>query len=365
MRVLPRRDRFDRFVSVLVFVPRDRYDSDVRKAIGDYLADAYNGHVSAFYPFFPEGPLVRVHFIIGRARRRRARSRSRRRWKRRSAASCAPGATGSREALAAAYAPARRRRCSSAIATPSRRAIARPIRRRSRSTTSGSSRGCRPDRPLGVDFHRRDRTQGDGIGLKVWSHDRPIPLSERVPVLENMGFQVVDEQTYQIAVGQPHEPDVWFHDMMLARADGGAVDLTDAKQRLEATFLVVMSGGAESDGYNALVLTAGLMWREVALVRAISRFLRQIRVPYSQDYMWATLVKHAGIAADIVRLFHARFDPRLGGRGRRARRRRGGDRGRDRDGAAGGREPRRGPHPAPLRQCGAGGRAHQFLSDRR
>ena len=65
-RVLPRRDRFDRFVSVLVYVPRDRYDSRVRAAIGNYLAKAFNGRVSAYYPFFPEGPLVRVHFIIGR-----------------------------------------------------------------------------------------------------------------------------------------------------------------------------------------------------------------------------------------------------------------------------------------------------------
>ncbi len=64
VRVLPRRDRFDRFVSVLVYVPRERFDSGVRKAIGDYLAGVYKGRVSAFYPFFPEGPLVRVHFII-------------------------------------------------------------------------------------------------------------------------------------------------------------------------------------------------------------------------------------------------------------------------------------------------------------
>src|SRR5712671_476079 len=64
VRVLPRRDRFDRFVSVLVYVPRERYGSGVRRAIGDYLADAYRGQVSAFHPFFPEGQLVRVHFII-------------------------------------------------------------------------------------------------------------------------------------------------------------------------------------------------------------------------------------------------------------------------------------------------------------
>src|SRR5207247_7050788 len=64
VRVLPRRDRFDRFVSIVVYVPRERYDSGVRKAIGDYLAEAYKGRVSAFHPFFPEGQLVRVHFII-------------------------------------------------------------------------------------------------------------------------------------------------------------------------------------------------------------------------------------------------------------------------------------------------------------
>ncbi len=77
VRVLPRRDRFDRFVSILVYVPRERYDSTVRKTIGDYLADVYNGRVSAFHPFFPEGPLVRVHFIIGLSAGRGAESGSR------------------------------------------------------------------------------------------------------------------------------------------------------------------------------------------------------------------------------------------------------------------------------------------------
>ena len=68
VRVLARRDRFDRFVSVLVYVPRERYDSQIRAKIGAYLANAFIGRVSAFYPYFPdEGPLVRVHFIIGRS----------------------------------------------------------------------------------------------------------------------------------------------------------------------------------------------------------------------------------------------------------------------------------------------------------
>jgi glutamate dehydrogenase len=81
-------------------------------------------------------------------------------------------------------------------------------------------------------------------------------------------------------------------------------------ERLETCFVVVMRGVAENDGYNALVLAADLWWRDVALIRTVSRFLRQIRVPYSQDYMWTTLRKHPALAAKIVELFHARFDPR-------------------------------------------------------
>ncbi len=140
--------------------------------------------------------------------------------------------------------------------------------------------------PLGVDFHHRQEEDQRTAGLKVWSLARPLPLSERVPVLENMGFRVVDERTYHIATAGDG---VWFHDMLLQERDGGAIDLGERKDKLEAAFLAVMRGQAESDGYNALTLAGGLAWRDVALIRTLSRFLRQIRVPYSQDYMWATL----------------------------------------------------------------------------
>jgi len=165
------------------------------------------------------------------------------------------------------------------------------------------------EHPLGVEFYREPGAPAAAAGLKVFSHDRPIPLSERVPVLENMGFRVVDERTYHVA--PTDAADVWFHDMTLEGASGEPFDLAALKARIEACFLAVMSGGAENDGYNALVLTAGLPWRDVALIRALSRFLRQIRVPYSQDYMWATLLRHSAIAADVIRLFAIRFDPRL------------------------------------------------------
>jgi glutamate dehydrogenase len=308
VRVLPRRDRFDRFVSVLVYVPRDRYGSQVRSEIGDYLAAAFNGRVSSFTPFFPEGPLVRVHFIISRQGGEtpnpdrtsldRAVEQIVRSW-----------VDGLDEAIAAAQGSAKGR------ALLARYRDAFPLDYRDVYSPASAVADIRmvetltPQRPFGVDFYRDTNQQKTAAGLKVLSHNRPIPLSERVPVLENMGFRVVDERTYHIR--PQNAADVWFHDMALESTSGQDFDLTALKSRLESCLLVVMGKKAESDGYNALVLAAGLGWREVALIRTLSRFLRQIRVAYSQDYMWGTLRKHAGIAAQIVVLFYARFDPHL------------------------------------------------------
>jgi glutamate dehydrogenase len=310
VRVLARHDRFDRFVSVLVFVPRERYDSAIRAKIGNYLARAFIGRVSAFYPFFPESPMVRVHFIIGRAG---------------GATPQVDHATLEREIAAIVRSWTDGLADALALTRPS--AAAHELFNRYRDAFSLSFQGfyqpaaaagdiraieeISEQRPLGVDFHHRTVEEPSNVSLKVWSFGRPLPLSERVPVLENMDFKVVDERTYRVTPQGGAR--VWLHDMLLTRTNGGAVDLSKAKARLEAAFLMIMRGRAENDGYNALTLAGGLGWRDVALIRALSRFLRQIRVPFSQDYMWATLAKHAAITANIVELFHARFDPRLDG----------------------------------------------------
>jgi glutamate dehydrogenase len=308
VRVLSRRDRFDRFVSVLVYAPRERYDSGARREIGAYLADVYRGRVAAFVPFFPEGPLVRVHFIIARSEDETP-DPDRASLERGVAAIVRTWGDELGDQLALVHDAARAR----VLLERYRDAFSQGYRESHSPLAAVADirviEGLSASRPLGVDFHPRGTEKSSAVGLKVWSYARPIPLSERVPVLEHMGFKVVDERSYQIA--RSSETNVWLHDMLLERADGGAVDLDPIEHRLEAAFLVVMSGGAESDGFNALVLVAGMMWRDIALIRALARFLRQIRLPYSQGYMWGTLVKHGPIAADLLRLFYARFDPRL------------------------------------------------------
>jgi glutamate dehydrogenase len=311
VRVLARRDRFDRFVSVLVFVPRERYDSEIRAQIGAYLAKMFEGHVSAFNPFFPEGPLARVHFIIGRsdgetpsvdrAVMEKAISEIVRTWP---------------DSLAVALGAAFPRDKADVLAGKYRTAFSEGYRAAYAPAAAvddvGLIEALSAERPLGVVFYPREEHKNTAVGLKVWSFGRPLPLSERVPVLENMGFRVVDERTFEARLGDGAS--AWLHDMLIEDADGDPIDLDARKGALETTFLMVMRGGAENDGFNGLVLNGGLMWRDVALIRAIARFLRQIRVPFSQDYIWATLNKHASIASEIVALFHARFDPGAQGR---------------------------------------------------
>ncbi len=319
VRVLVRRDRFDRFVSILTYTPRERYDTGVRQAIGDYLAETFKGRISAFYPYFPDGPLVRVHFIVGRDSGETP-DPDRETLEQAIAAIVRTWSDTLSDALNGGFEPGRGR----ALFDRYRDAFSDGYREAYSPLDAVADirmiEGLSADRPLGVDFYHKVQDNQDLVGLEVWSHGRPIPLSERVPVLENMGFRVVDERTYHV-VPQGAEA-VWFHDMTLECTVGTARELEPRQQGLEALFIVIMRGIAESDGYNALTLAIGLMWRDVALLRTISRFLRQIRVPYSQDYMWATMRKHAPLAAKVVELFHTRFDPALaegGAEGRKQR----------------------------------------------
>ena len=194
VRVLTRFDFYERFASVLVYVPREPYGSSARAMIGRVLAQAFNGEIASFVPYFPEGPLVRVHFIIARrdvplAHPERAQleaevARIMKTW---------PDFL--LEALLAAHDPPAARdlfaRYSEAFSPTYRDAFSAASAVEDIATIEQMS----TDAPLGVDFQRP--AGGDGAArLKLWSHGRPLPLSERVPVLEHMGFTVVDESTY-------------------------------------------------------------------------------------------------------------------------------------------------------------------------
>ena len=125
-----------------------------------------------------------------------------------------------------------------------------------------------------------------------------MALSRRVPVLENMGFRVISERTFE--VGDDDGDKVFIHDMELDNAFGKPIDLADGGALFEDVFLSVWRGDADNDGYNALAQTAGLWSREIGILRAYGRYLQQAGIPQSQDFIAAALNRYPEIARGAV-----------------------------------------------------------------
>ncbi len=307
-RVFVRRDRFDRFVSLLVFVPRDRFNTSVRMRIGDHLAEVFDGRQSAFYPAFPEGALVRIHYIIGRNETKTP----------------TPDLA-ELEATVASIVQTWDDHLDEAVLEAYGDAEAPVVSRRYRSAFSAAYQDAfAPDqaladiahmesladgRNLAIDFYRKDDDDTSTIRLKLYHPSDPIALSDRLPILQNMGMRAIAERSYQVrpTAREGGESVVWIHDIVLESVFGTKVDLATLKDLLEDCFAAVWNGRAESDGYNALVLGQSIAWRDISILRTIGKYLVQTAIPYSNQFMAETLVKHAAIARTLVEMFHVRF----------------------------------------------------------
>ncbi|TXN84296.1 NAD-glutamate dehydrogenase [Methylobacterium sp. WL8] len=307
IRVLSRTDRFGRFVSLLVYVPKDRYDSVVRARIGAYLAQEHGGRLSATYPDLPEGPLARIYYVVGFSEAG-APERDPSALEAGIAALVRTWGDALRAALGDAMGGSEARTLAARYGEGFSAAYRENFSAEVAIGDIAILESLSEERPRAVAIDRRDTDPAAQVRLKVFSRGASLPLSDRVPGLENLGFRVINERTYSVsAVGA--DTRVWLHDMLLERATGAAIEIGPLEAPLEAAMLAIAAGQAESDGYNRLVLEAGLAWRDVALLRALGRYLRQLRVRYGQDYLAATLSQHPGIARQLVALFYARFDP--------------------------------------------------------
>lgn len=313
VRVFVRLDKFDRFVSVLVFVPRDRFNTDLRIRIGELLAERYQGRVSAFSPKFRADTLTQVHFIIGRCE------------------GAIPAVdVGAVEVEIAQLARDWGDNLLDALSECYSASDAQKLFTRYGRGTNAAYREAydfpavicdlehvetlKADNDLEVDFYRQQDDPADMIRLKLYHLGRPIPLSDRMPVLEHMGFHGISERSYRMErTGEDGPEVIWLHDITLEHAEGAAIDLDAQKPILQEAFKAIWVGLAEDDSFNRLVLYERIGWRDVTIVRAYARYLRQAMVGFGQDDIAETLARHGAITRQLVSLFHTRFDPNWSG----------------------------------------------------
>jgi len=305
VRLFARNDPFDRFISVLMFVPRERYDSGVRERAGKILADAYEGRVSAYYPSFSDAPLARVHYVIGvtpgkhgepdLAALEAAVAETARTWEDRFEAAVRDGGAPGRvvQTLArwqAAFPPGYRDQYDAAEALADLAVVD----------------DLAADEAVRVRAFRRADDDKLTFRFKLYRPGAAAPLADVLPILEHMGLKALIEDGFKLTPGGEK---LWVHEFVLRDERGEHLSFGDIKTAFEAAFVAIWTGRAESDGFNRLVLELGVGWREAALVRALARYRQQSGLDPSQGVQEQALSDNPGVTRLILDLFRIKFDP--------------------------------------------------------
>ncbi|MBT5898795.1 MAG: NAD-glutamate dehydrogenase [Rhodospirillaceae bacterium] len=315
-KLFARRDTFDRYFTVLVYMPRERLSTELRERFSNLLCEAVNGRLSNYYTEVSHSPLARVHFILGINE------------------GGVPDDLDFSEVEARLIAAARHWQDDfydalvdhwgeeGANRLANRYGKAFPTSYRERFNAEIALRDIEGIETLidgadvGLNVYRMIEEDDHVVRFKIYHPGQALPLSDCLPMMENMGLRVIGEELFEITAR--NESTIWIHNFLLEEEHGEAVDLGAAKANFEEAFGKVWSGEVEDDGFNRLVLKAGLDWRQIVVLRSLCKYLRQTGIAYSQDYMEDTLARNHAIAQSIAALFQARFEPGLGA-GRQAR----------------------------------------------
>jgi glutamate dehydrogenase len=305
-RLFLRPDPYGRFMVCLVYCSRERYDTRVRQRMQGILREAFDAREVEFSVSLTSAPMARIMFTVRthpgeipgydvhdvEARLAEAVLA----WQDRLRTTLLEHLGEERgNALYQAY----------ANAFPAAYQDDFPARSAVRDIEQMTRLG--PDNELGMSLYRPLEASAGHLRFKVFRLAKPVPLSQALPMLEHMGVRVEDERPYRIE--RPAAPEVWVHDFGLSHAGQEAPDTGNVRTLFQDAFAHIWRGRLVSDRFNALVLRAHLNWRQVSLLRACAKYLRQTAVTFSQAYMEEAMGANPGIARLLVELFEARFDP--------------------------------------------------------
>jgi glutamate dehydrogenase len=306
LRLLVRRDMFGRFMSCLVYLPRDRLTTALRTRIERILQAAFHGTSTQYTTQVSESVLARLHITV-HTESGDVPEYDVAEIEARLVAAMRSWSDDLYDALVdqvgeelgvdlhARYAeafPAAYQQDTSAAAAV---------------VDIGRMEGLGGGDDLAMHLYRPLEAAPGTLRFKLFRHGQSVTLSDVLPLLENMGVHVVDERPYGVRPAGA-EP-VWIYDFGLRHEPLADLDTEGMRERFQEAFAMVWRGDLENDGLNRLVLRAGLRGREVAVVRAYAKYLRQVGATFALDYTVATLANNPGLTRRLFELFQVRLDP--------------------------------------------------------
>ncbi|NOQ64392.1 MAG: NAD-glutamate dehydrogenase [Methyloprofundus sp.] len=307
VRVFVRYEIYARFVSLLVYVPREKFNTGSRKKIEAILLDAFKGNALDFSVKLSESTLARVHFIIHSNHE-----------------CCIDYEVKEIEQRIVAALSNWHDELAAELHSVYNEATANEYFLNYRHGFSAAYREAVSARTALLDLKRFEKMESDGLSVlgflyspltatgqkqlyfKLYCFGELATLSRSLPMLENMGVKVCSEHPYEVKK-QGQDKSFWIHDFGLSYSNMATLDIDALKPRFQAAFEQCWKNRVENDGFNALVVSANLSWQEVNIVRALYFYLRQIGIAFSQHYIEKTLIHNAHVVRLIIQLFKQRF----------------------------------------------------------
>jgi glutamate dehydrogenase len=305
IRLFMRRDTYARFVSCLVYAPRERFNTELRRRFEEILIRAFDGRAVEYTTHISESPMARVHFIV----RTNAELppfdvteieaklvEASRVW-----------ADDLREALIERWGEAHGNALYHRYRFGFQPGYSDLFSARTAVADIAHIEATLETGDIAMNLYHRVESADDRVNFKLYHIGRRIMLSDVLPMLEHMGLRVVGEAPFEIT--PKGQETVFLHDFEMQAAEGSEFDLGAIRDTFQEAFWQVWRGHMEDDGLNALVFAANLGWREVTVMRAYCKVLRQAGITFSQRYIEATLRRNPAVVRILMRLFAALFAP--------------------------------------------------------
>jgi len=305
IRVFLRKDPYGRFCYCLAYVPRDIYSTEVRQKIQQVLMDRLKASDCEFWTFFSESVLARVQLIL-RVDPKNRIDIDPQQLENEVIQACRSWQDDYSALTVETFGEAHGTNVLADFPKGFPAGYRERFAAHSAVVDMQHLLNLSEKNPLVMSFYQPLGQVGQReLHCKLYHADTPLALSDVLPILENLGLRVLGEFPYHLRHNNGRE--FWIHDFAFTAAEGLDLDIQQLNDTLQDAFVHIVRGDAENDAFNRLVLTAGLPWRDVALLRAYARYLKQIRLGFDLGYIASTLNNHTDIARELTRLFKTRF----------------------------------------------------------
>ncbi len=314
VRFFAREDKFKRFVSCLIFTPRDRSNSDMREKIKEYLAEIYQGEIADSFVQITTSNLIRFHVIVrtnkgipqvNESKVEREITKMTKIW-----------SDDLLEAVKAKFGDEKyvslfaRYKNSFSVSYINRFDPKRAVIDISR------IEDCLEKNSAIFNLYKSSELLApDVTELKIYSPEKEIILSQVMPILESFGFNVIQEHTYTVNIEEDGKNrsrrKVWIHYFHLNLSKSGTVFSEKVKANFEKTVSLIWQGETQVGFLNKLVVAADLYWKQIYMLRAYTKYLYQTGFRFNQEYISDVMVRHHDLTKLLIALFENKFDPSL------------------------------------------------------